>query len=88
MISGMSAAQFAQQLIGADRAGKDTLYKGKLTNSKTQLDAYTLLENNMKKMATKLSEIGGDATKGKLPPFLAIMRLRPSNLMHLRVIMI
>ncbi|MGI2191905.1 flagellar filament capping protein FliD [Shewanella baltica] len=66
MISGMSAAQFAQQLIGADRAGKDTLYKGKLTNSKTQLDAYTLLENNMKKMATKLSEIGGDATKGKI----------------------
>lgn len=66
MISGMSAAQFAQQLIGADRAGKDTLYKGKLTNSKTQLDAYTLLENNMKKMATKLSEIGGNATKGKI----------------------
>lgn len=66
MISGMNAAQFAQQLIGADRAGKDTLYKGKLTASKTQLDAYTLLENNMKKMATKLSEMGGDAAKGKI----------------------
>lgn len=66
MISGMNAAQFAQQLIGADRAGKDTLYKGKLTASKTQLDAYTLLENNMKKMATKLSEMGGNATKGKI----------------------
>lgn len=66
MISGMNAAQFAQQLIGADRAGKDTLYKGKLTASKTQLDAYTLLENNMKKMATKLGEMGGNATKGKI----------------------
>ena len=65
MISGMSAAQFAQQLVGADRAGKDTLYKGKLTTSKTQLDAYTLLETNMKKMATKLSEMGG-ATNGKM----------------------
>lgn len=66
MISGMNAAQFAQQLIGADRAGKDTLYKGKLTASKTQLDAYTLLENNMKKMATKLGEMGGDAAKAKI----------------------
>lgn len=27
MISGMNAAQFAQQLIGADRAGKDTFTK-------------------------------------------------------------
>ncbi|PTA51594.1 flagellar hook protein FliD [Shewanella morhuae] len=66
MISGMSAAQFAQQLVGADRAGKDTLYKGKLTTSKAQLDAYTLLETTMKKMATKLSEMGGDAAKGKM----------------------
>lgn len=67
MISGMNAAQFAQQLIGADRAGKDTLYKGKLTASKTQLDAYTLLENNMKKMATKLSELVAMRRKVKLP---------------------
>lgn len=65
MISGMSSAEFAQQLVGADRAGKDALYNGKLTTNKAQLAAYTLLETNLKKIATKLSEMG-DATNGKI----------------------
>lgn len=65
MISGMSSAEFAQQLVGADRAGKDALYNGKLTTNKAQLAAYTLLETNLKKIAAKLSEMG-DATNGKI----------------------
>lgn len=44
MISGMSGAQFAQQLISAERAGKDNLYQSSKTGYQKQLDAYTLLD--------------------------------------------
>ncbi|ABE56913.1 flagellar hook-associated 2-like protein [Shewanella denitrificans OS217] len=65
MIGNMSAAQFSQQLISADRAGKDNLYKGKLSTQKTQLDAYKLLETSMKLLSTKLKSIDTEAFSNK-----------------------
>ncbi|MGI2114226.1 flagellar filament capping protein FliD [Shewanella frigidimarina] len=65
MIAGMSAAQFSQQLISADRAGKDNLYKGKLSVQNTQLDAYKLLETSMKLLSTKLKSIDTEAFSNK-----------------------
>jgi flagellar hook-associated protein 2 len=65
MIGGMSAAQFSQQLISADRAGKDSLYKSKLSAQKTQLDAYKLLETSMKQLSTKLKSIDTEAFSNK-----------------------
>ncbi|WP_445946749.1 flagellar filament capping protein FliD [Shewanella sp.] len=65
MIGNMSAAQFSQQLISADRAGKDNLYKGKLSAQKTQLDAYKLLETSMKQLSTKLKSIDTEAFSNK-----------------------
>ncbi|QDE30300.1 flagellar filament capping protein FliD [Shewanella polaris] len=65
MISGMSSAQFAQQLISADRAGKDYYYQNKLSTQNTQLDAYGLLETAMKQLSTKMSNIDSDAFSNK-----------------------
>jgi flagellar hook-associated protein 2 len=65
MIGNMSAAQFSQQLISADRAGKDNLYKAKLSTQKTQLDAYKLLETSMKQLSTKLKSIDTEAFSNK-----------------------
>jgi flagellar hook-associated protein 2 len=65
MIAGMSAAQFSEQLISADRAGKDNLYKSKLSTQNSQLDAYKILETSMKQLATKLQNIDTEAFNNK-----------------------
>ncbi|NMH66723.1 flagellar filament capping protein FliD [Shewanella salipaludis] len=65
MISGMNAAQFAQQLISADRMGKDQLFKNSLNTYNTKLDAYKLLESSMKKLTAKLTSFDTEAFKSK-----------------------
>ncbi|ACJ31734.1 Flagellar hook-associated protein 2 [Shewanella piezotolerans WP3] len=65
MISGMSAATFAEQLISAERMGKDQLYKTSMTKHQSQLDAYEILESSLKKMTSKLEAINGDAFESK-----------------------
>lgn len=61
MISGMSAAQFAEQLIMAERMGKDQLYKTQTNRYQAQLDAYSVLEKSLNSMTSKLDKINGDA---------------------------
>ncbi|WP_144212022.1 flagellar filament capping protein FliD [Shewanella donghaensis] len=65
MISGMSAASFAEQLVAAERMGKDILYKTNLDNSKAQIDAYKILESTLNKMTSNLDNLKGDAFDGK-----------------------
>lgn len=66
MISGMSGAQFAQQLISAERAGKDNLYQSSKTGYQKQLDAYTLLDKGLDRLNSKLTTLGTDAFKGNI----------------------
>ena len=61
MISGMNAAQFAEQLIMAERMGKDQLYKTQTTRYQSQLDAYSVLEKSLNSMTSKLDKINDDA---------------------------
>lgn len=65
MISGMSAAQFSEQLIMVERAGKDALYKNNLNTYNAKLDAYKLLEKSMDKLTAKLTSFDTEAFKGK-----------------------
>ncbi|GIU51151.1 flagellar filament capping protein FliD [Shewanella sp. KT0246] len=65
MISGMSAASFAEQLVAAERMSKDALFKTNLTNSKAQIDAYKILEKTLNKMTSNLDNLNGDAFEGK-----------------------
>ncbi|WP_076413077.1 flagellar filament capping protein FliD [Shewanella sp. UCD-KL12] len=65
MISGMSAAQFAEQLIMAERMGKDELYKTQMNRYQAQLDAYGVLEKSLNNMTSKLEKIDGDAFDDK-----------------------
>ncbi|MEZ9821547.1 flagellar filament capping protein FliD [Shewanella sp. 10N.286.45.A1] len=65
MISGMSAATFAEQLISAERMGKDQLFKTSMTKHQNQLDAYDILESSLKRMTSKLEAINGDAFESK-----------------------
>ncbi|QFU20467.1 flagellar filament capping protein FliD [Shewanella eurypsychrophilus] len=65
MISGMSAAQFAEQLIMAERMGKDQLYKNQIDRYQAQLDAYGVLEKSLNNMISKLEKIDGDAFDNK-----------------------
>ncbi|WP_298776355.1 flagellar filament capping protein FliD [uncultured Shewanella sp.] len=65
MISGMSSAQFSEQLVAADRMGKDQLYSTKLSTSKAQLDAYKLLETHLDKISSKLGKINGESFEKK-----------------------
>lgn len=64
MISGMSGAQFAQQLINTERAGKDNLYQSSKAAYQKQLDAYNLLDKGLDRLNTKLTSLGTDAFKG------------------------
>lgn len=57
MISGMSGAQFAEQLIAAERMGKDQLYKAKMDKYEAQLDAYKLLDRSMDKIVSQLEKL-------------------------------
>lgn len=66
MISGMSGAQFAQQLISAERAGKDNLYQSSKAGYQKQLDAYSLLDKGLDRLNTKLTTLGTDAFKGSV----------------------
>lgn len=66
MISGMSGAQLAQQLIGAERAGKDNLYQSSKAGYQKQLDAYSLLDKGLDRLNTKLTTLGTDAFKGSV----------------------
>ncbi|MPY25265.1 flagellar filament capping protein FliD [Shewanella sp. YLB-07] len=61
MISGMSAAQFAEQIIMAERMGKDQLYKNQMDRYQAQLDAYSVLEKSLNSMTSKLDKIDSDA---------------------------
>ncbi len=65
MISGMSAASFAEQLVAAERMSKDALFKNNLDNSKAQIDAYKILERTLNKMTSNLENLNGDAFEGK-----------------------
>ncbi|MFT5788559.1 MAG: flagellar hook-associated protein 2 [Shewanella sp.] len=65
MISGMNGASFAEQLISAERMGKDQLFKTNLTKHQTQIDAYELLERSLNKMTSNLEKINGDAFESK-----------------------
>ncbi|OBT05329.1 flagellar hook protein FliD [Shewanella sp. UCD-FRSSP16_17] len=65
MISGMSAASFAEQLVAAERMSKDALFKNNLDNSKAQIDAYKILERTLNKMTSNLDNLNGDAFEGK-----------------------
>ncbi|WP_394202862.1 flagellar filament capping protein FliD [Shewanella waksmanii] len=60
MISGISAAQFAEQLIMAERMGKDQLYKTQMNRYEAQLSAYEVLEKSLNTMTSKLERIDGD----------------------------
>ncbi|ABV34669.1 flagellar hook-associated 2 domain protein [Shewanella sediminis HAW-EB3] len=65
MISGMSGSQFAEQLIGAERMGKDQLYQSNMTKHQTQLDAYEILEKSLNQMTKNLEKLDGDAFDSK-----------------------
>ncbi|WP_153912485.1 flagellar filament capping protein FliD [Shewanella sp. TC10] len=65
MISGMSAASFAEQLVAAERMSKDVLFKNNLDNSKAQIDAYKILERTLNQMTSNLDNLGDDAFEGK-----------------------
>ncbi|MGI2258624.1 flagellar filament capping protein FliD [Shewanella sp. GXUN23E] len=65
MISGMSGAQFAEQLIAAERMGKDQLYKAQKTKYQDQLDAYKLLDRSMDKIISKLEKLENGAFEAK-----------------------
>ena len=65
MISGMSGSQFAEQLIAAERMGKDQLYQNNMTKHQTQLDAYEILEKSLNQMTSNLEKLDGDAFDSK-----------------------
>ncbi|MCL2915037.1 flagellar filament capping protein FliD [Shewanella corallii] len=65
MISGMSGAQFAEQLIAAERMGKDQLYKAKMDKYEDQLDAYKLLDRSMDKIISKLEKLENGSFEAK-----------------------
>ncbi|WP_299010270.1 flagellar filament capping protein FliD [uncultured Shewanella sp.] len=65
MISGIDSASFAQQLVAAERMGKDQLYSTKLSTSNAQLDAYKLLETHLDKISSKLGKIDGESFEKK-----------------------
>ncbi|GIU14696.1 MULTISPECIES: flagellar filament capping protein FliD [unclassified Shewanella] len=65
MISGMGGATFAEQLIVAERAGKDQIFKSNMTKYEAQLDAYEILERSLNSMSSKLEAIDGDAFESK-----------------------
>ncbi|MCL1126508.1 flagellar filament capping protein FliD [Shewanella surugensis] len=65
MISGMSSAQFSEQLVAADRMGKDQLYSNKLSSSNLKLDAYKMLETSLDKISSKLGKIDGESFEKK-----------------------
>ncbi|GIU48780.1 flagellar hook-associated protein 2 [Shewanella sairae] len=65
MISGMGGATFAEQLIVAERAGKDQIFKNNMTKYEAQLDAYKILERSLDSMSSKLESIDGDAFESK-----------------------
>lgn len=65
MISGIDSASFAQQIVSAERMGKDQLYSTKLSTSNAQLDAYKLLETHLDKISSKLGKIDGESFEKK-----------------------
>ncbi len=65
MISGMSGSGFAEQLINAERMGKDKLYETNMTKHKAQLDAYEILEHSLNQMTSNLEKLNGDAFDNK-----------------------
>ena len=65
MISGMGGATFAEQLIAAERMGKDQIFESNKTKYESQLDAYKLLESSLDKMTSHLEKINGDAFESK-----------------------
>ncbi|WP_299489566.1 flagellar filament capping protein FliD [uncultured Shewanella sp.] len=65
MISGMSSAQFAEQLVAADRMGKDQLYSNNLSSTNLKLDAYKMLETSLDKITSKIGKLDGDAFEKK-----------------------
>lgn len=65
MISGMSAAQWAEQLVAVERNGKDQLYSTRKSGYQAELDAYKLLESSLKQMTADLDALGGDAFNAK-----------------------
>ncbi|GIU37825.1 flagellar filament capping protein FliD [Shewanella schlegeliana] len=65
MISGMGGASFAEQLIVAERMGKDQIFESNMTKYEAQLDAYKILERSLDKMTSNLEKINGDAFEGK-----------------------
>ncbi|MGS0682067.1 flagellar filament capping protein FliD [Shewanella sp. 125m-7] len=65
MISGMGGATFAEQLIVAERAGKDQIFQSNMTKYEAQLDAYEILERSLDSMSSKLEAIDGDAFESK-----------------------
>lgn len=65
MVSGMNGSSFAEQLISAERMGKDQLYKSRMTQHQTQLDAYAVLEKSLNQMSRNLEKLDGDAFDGK-----------------------
>ncbi|MGS0729242.1 flagellar cap protein FliD N-terminal domain-containing protein, partial [Shewanella sp. 0m-11] len=65
MISGMGGASFAEQLIVAERMGKDQIFESNMTKYESQLDAYKILERSLNSMTSKLETIDGDAFESK-----------------------
>ncbi|GIU22979.1 flagellar filament capping protein FliD [Shewanella sp. MBTL60-007] len=65
MISGMGGASFAEQLIVAERMGKDQIFESNMTKYEAQLDAYKILERSLDKMTSNLEKINGDAFESK-----------------------
>ncbi|MGS0691993.1 flagellar filament capping protein FliD [Shewanella sp. 30m-9] len=65
MISGMGGASFAEQLIVAERTGKDQIFESNMTKYESQLDAYKILERSLNSMTSKLETIDGDAFESK-----------------------
>ncbi|MCK8046303.1 flagellar filament capping protein FliD [Shewanella sp. 1CM18E] len=65
MISGMGGASFAEQLIAAERMGKDQIFESNKSKYESQLDAYKILERSLDKMTSNLEKINGDAFESK-----------------------
>ena len=65
MISGMGGASFAEQLIAAERMGKDQIFESNKNKYESQLDAYKILERSLDKMTSNLEKINGDAFESK-----------------------